>query len=174
MTLAVGAKAGKTPRWKCKQCGERFDRNKEGSRTFKFCAPQCYKLWQKSHRNAGHFKTGHRVWNKGVKGLHLSPHSEYKKGRKSEKWLPVGSETIRTRKRDNKPRCFIKIAEPNVWKLRAVLVWEKRNGPLPRGLLIHHEDRDTLNDKIRNLKALTRAEHIREHHDELLEAKGIR
>jgi hypothetical protein len=31
------------------------------------------------------FPIGHKPWNKGIKGLHLSPETEFKKGRKDEK-----------------------------------------------------------------------------------------
>ena len=31
------------------------------------------------------FKKGHKPWNKNLKGIHLSPKTEFKKGRKDEK-----------------------------------------------------------------------------------------
>jgi HNH endonuclease len=108
------------------------------------------------------FVRGMTPWNKGLRGIHLSPGSEYRKGRRSEKWLPVGTVTMRRHKYD-KPRMWLKVAEPNVWKLRAVVVWERKHGRLPRGHIVHHKDHDTLNDSPRNLEALTRAEHVREH-----------
>ena len=33
-------------------------------------------------------------------------------------------------------RAFIKVAEPNVWRLRAHIVWEKRFGPIPKGRIV--------------------------------------
>jgi hypothetical protein len=78
--------------------------------------------------------------------------------------LPVGSVTIRTRhKRGGERRAWVKVAEPNVWKLRAVLVWEEHHGPVPRGMVVHHEDGDKLNDVISNLKMMSKAEHLAEH-----------
>lgn len=34
----------------------------------------------KGHRNSGSFKKEHIPWNKGLKGIHLSPSTEFKKG----------------------------------------------------------------------------------------------
>lgn len=120
----------------------------------------------------GQFKPGQTSWNKGVKGLHLSPATEFKKGRQSLRKMPIGSVTIRQRKRDKKPRAWVKIAEPNIWRERAKVVWEDARGPLPKGYVIHHRDRDTLNDALHNLQALTRAEHINEHRHDLARAKN--
>jgi hypothetical protein len=87
-------------------------------------------------------------------------------------WLPVGSVTIRTRhKRGGDRRAWVKIDEPNVWKPRAVVVWEQANGPIPRGMIVHHDDRDTLNDDIANLSLESRADHLREHRPEFEEKR---
>ncbi len=83
----------------------------------------------------------------------------------------VGSVTIRTSRKTGKQRAWVKVAEPNAWKLRAVLVWEAVHGPLPRGMLVHHRDRNTLNDAPRNLQALTRSKHINEHRMELMSCR---
>ena len=63
-------------------------------------------------------------------------------------------------------RAFIKISEPSGWRERARMVWEEVNGTIPKGNVIHHKDRDTLNDCAKNLEAMTRAEHINEHRGE--------
>jgi len=117
------------------------------------------------------FKKGHRPWNADLKGIHLSPGSEFKPGRPNERRVPVGTIRIRTRRRDNKPRAFVKIGEPDKWRLRAVIVWERAHGPIPHGKLIHHVDDDTLNDAIENLECITRAEHVARHRAMLAEAR---
>lgn len=95
-------------------------------------------------------------------GQRLSPKTEFKPGQPARNWLPVGSETVRTFK--GVKRAFVKIAEPNVWRERAKVVWERENGmPVPRGLVVHHKDRDSLNDDPSNLVALTRRQHALEH-----------
>lgn len=119
------------------------------------------------------FPAGHKPWNKDLKGIHLSPGSEFIRGQDAHNKCPVGTVTIRRRARNDELRAYVKVAEPSTWKLRAVLVWEKANGPLPVGKLVHHKDRDSLNDALNNLEALTRREHIAEHRGDLLAAKGL-
>lgn len=118
-------------------------------------------------RNPTVFKRGNIPWNKGKKGIHLSPKSEFKKGRESNRKLPLGTVTIRQRKNRNEPaRAWIKVADPNVWELRAVYIWKKKNGEIPKGHTIHHIDRNPLNDAIENLQMLSRAAHLAEHRGE--------
>tara|TARA_R100001244_G_scaffold2541_1_gene3930 strand:- start:9295 stop:9837 length:543 start_codon:yes stop_codon:yes gene_type:complete len=153
-------------RWTCEQCGQAFSRHKSGGRPIRFCRLSCYHAWRAdANLTAGQFVTGLIPWNKGVKGLRLSPATEWKKGQRGRNWMPVGSETVRTCKGGHR-RAFVKLAEPNVWRERAIVVWEAVNGPLPEGMVVHHEDRDPLNDDLGNLTALTRAEHLAEHRNE--------
>jgi hypothetical protein len=93
----------------------------------------------------------------------------------------VGSTTIRVRhKRNGDTRAWVKVAEPNVWRERARVVWEEHCGPIPRGMIVHHESRDTLDDSIENLRLISRADHLLEHRPEFeekrarLAAQGIR
>lgn len=102
-------------------------------------------------------------WNKGIRGIHQSPSTEWKKGCTARNKMPVGSETIRKDKGNGAPRVYRKVADPNVWRLRAVIVWEELNGPVPKGRVIHHRDRNSLNDDPKNLQCLTRSEHASEH-----------
>ena len=112
------------------------------------------------------FKKGDIPWNKSMKGLRMSPETEFKRGNVPATILPVGTVTIRKRKRDNKEIAWIKVAEPNVWKKRAHIVWEEYNEPVPKGLILHRIDGDSRNDDITNLTVLTRAEHIKIHRPE--------
>jgi hypothetical protein len=68
-------------------------------------------------------------------------------------------------------RAWVKITEPNVWQKLAVVIWERDHGSLPKGSVVHHRDRDSLNDDPSNLVAMTRAEHAAEHREELNLAK---
>lgn len=128
------------------------------------------KFAEGSTPNKTAFKKGAKPWNKGKKGLRLSPETEFKKGCKSNRIMPIGSETVR-KCTNGKLRAFVKVANPSEWRERAKVNWEKVNGPLPKGLVIHHKDRNELNDAPENLEALTRAEHINEHRKELEDAK---
>jgi len=112
------------------------------------------------------FKKGQTPWNKDKKGTHFSPETEFKKGQKGITWMPLGSITIRTDK-SNKQRRWIKIEEPNIWIEYAKFIWIKHNGKIPKGYLIHHIDKDTLNDDIENLALVTRKAHINIHRKDL-------
>lgn len=172
----------------CETCGNGFwvarYRSVDGPRKARFCSGSCRGTWVGGQphnmapkprmkgnryrvglRPTNAFEPGHTTWNRGMKGIHLSPASEFKPGRRSDRRAPVGEERVR-RTHDGHLRMFVKVAEPNVWKLRAVKVWEDNVGPVPQGKLIHHQDRDTLNDDIGNLRCLTRAEHMEEHRAE--------
>jgi hypothetical protein len=118
--------------------------------------------------NSGSFKPGMEPWNKGVSGLRMSPATEFKPGQSAHNHVPVGTVKVRQRKnRHDLPRAWVKIAEPNVWQLRAIVEWELAHGPLLPGTIVHHRDRDSMNDASGNLEALTRAEHIAVHAAEL-------
>ena len=165
------AKLANPLRWTCEECGVKFARVKEGDRVFRLCTQKCFHAWNRRQPTAGgRIKPGTAPWNKGVKGLQHSPATQWKKGCASNRKLPVGSITVRTRKRDGTPRAFIKVAEPNSWRPNAVVVWEAANGPVPRGMIIHHRDHNSLNDDLKNLQAMTRAEHRQEHAEELYNA----
>jgi hypothetical protein len=126
----------------CPQCGTAFYHRKS-ARTF--CGLSCYHAHERANPNSGTRQMGEVPHNK----------------------LPVGSVRIRQRRnRSEGPRAWVKVAEPNVWRLRAVLEWEKAHGVLAPGLVVHHVNRDTLDDRIENLEAIDRASHLLEHRHE--------
>lgn len=120
--------------------------------------------------NRTSFQKGHKTWNKGLKGIHLSPATEFKKGQTPVNLKAVGDMTIRRDKSGIKRR-WIKIAEPSKWTEYAKYVWAQANGNIPKGLLIHHKDENALNDNLENLMLITRAAHINAHRKGLLRAK---
>jgi hypothetical protein len=103
-------------------------------------------------------------------GQRLSPETEFKPGQVAYNKLPVGSETVRTDPK-GKRRAWVKVGEPNRWRLRAVVVWERENEPVPKGMVVHHKDRNSLNDRLANLEILTRAEHANEHRSEVEQSR---
>lgn len=153
--------------WTCKQCGRGFEREGAGERIYLFCSQKCYHAWREANNiTIGQFKPGLVPWNKNLKGIHLSPSTQFHKGIVPDNKVPVGTVTVRTRQRDGKQRAWVKVAEPNTWRLRAVIVWEQEHGPLPRKMVVHHKDRNTLNDDPGNLEAKTRGGHMNEHRPE--------
>ena len=46
---------------------------------------------------------------------------------------------------------------------RCRYVWESINGPIPKGMVIHHLDENKLNDEISNLVCITRSQHTSIH-----------
>ena len=50
------------------------------------------------------------------------------------------------------------------WEKRARVVWVMKNGPIKEDYVVHHEDEDTMNDNITNLRCWTRGYH-NGHHD---------
>jgi hypothetical protein len=96
-------------------------------------------------------------------GRRNSPGTEFKSGTAPGNKLAVGAERIRSRKGRGDVRRWVKVAEPNVWQPKAVVLWETEHGPIPAGMVVHHENHDMLDDRIENLRLLTRAEHAREH-----------
>lgn len=78
----------------------------------------------------------------------------------------VGDITLRTDK-NGKMRHWIKIGDPNQWELLSVYAYKKFYGDVQHGYVVHHKDKDSLNDSIDNLQAVTRGEHRNIHHDDL-------
>jgi hypothetical protein len=65
---------------------------------------------------------------------------------------PIGS--IRT----HKGYVEIKIDHPNMWKRKHAIIWEKANGPIPKGHMIIFADGDKQNLKLDNLILVSRKE----------------
>jgi hypothetical protein len=67
------------------------------------------------------------------KGTRSSPATEFKKGNRPQTWKPVGTETFRSSPRSHSSYWYVKVAEPNKWKMKHILVWESIHGPRPAG-----------------------------------------
>lgn len=123
-----------------------------------------------TERQIRYFKTNHKVpsgvvtrfnkgqtsWNKGKKGTHYSPATEFKKGNLPVNHKPVGSERI-----DSKDGyTLIKVAEPNKWRGKHNVLWERVNGPIPKGHVVTFKDRNKENITIENLMLITKQENL--------------
>lgn len=112
----------------------------------------------------GRFEKGHVSHNKGKKGWYPkgSEKTRFRKGHKPVNWMPVGSEVMAS------IGCIkVKVAEPNKWKLKHVLEWEKHYGKIPRNHCIMFKDGDRTNCHISNLVMITRAENAIMNHQSL-------
>jgi hypothetical protein len=104
------------------------------------------------------FKKGDTPWNKNLKGIHLSPESEFKEGKShTGENHPSWKNGIQNFKND----CTY------IWKSkdkrvrRPRMVFEENFGEIPKGYVIRHIDGNKDNDKPGNLEAISRAENMR-------------
>ena len=108
-------------------------------------------------KNSGSFKKGHKTWNKGLKGIHLHPETEFKAGEN------VGADNaswkggVQYSKRDG----TILNTGCNTRSRRARVVYEKAHGKIPKGFVIIHLDWDKDNDNVKNLKAISRSDNLK-------------
>ena len=70
----------------------------------------------------------------------------FKKGGTPPNTRPIGSEKVN---KDGYTR--IKVAEPNVWKLKQQYIWEQHNGKIPKGYSIVFANQDRTDFRIENL-----------------------
>lgn len=169
----------------CQCCGKEYEVRNYRQKTSKFCSRQCqgkyisetvlckidksYMIgnqYRKGKKPTNSFQIGHEPWNKGIKGLHLSPSTEFKKGDRPSKTCSVGTITTRCDK-SGKMRNYIKVAEPDVWQYYYVFLIEQSGQTIPKGSVVHHINKNPLDDRIENLQILTRAEHINIHRKDL-------
>ncbi|MGK4359195.1 HNH endonuclease signature motif containing protein [Ectopseudomonas chengduensis] len=113
------------------------------------------------------FQKGHTTWNKGMKGWKAggrSAETRFTKGqvngRAAQLLQPIGAERttkdgIRQRKvRDDGP-------PQQRWKSVHSIMWEERNGPIPKGHIVVFRDGNTTHIEHENFELITRAELMR-------------
>jgi len=105
----------------------------------------------------GRFQKGNIPPNKGRTG-YVAPGSEkgwFKKGQASHNKMPVGTEVIK-----GDGYLWKKVAEPNKWRQKHILVWEEKNGEVPDGHVLTFLDGDRTNVDIDNIALITMAESL--------------
>ncbi|RKZ09925.1 hypothetical protein DRQ25_04675 [Candidatus Fermentibacteria bacterium] len=102
------------------------------------------------------FKKGHATWNKNLKGIHLSPGSEFKKGETAMEKNPNWKGGVQKHAKD----CTYLTTETNKRVRRPRKIYEELHGRIPEGCVIFHLDGDRYNDDPSNLVCVTRAELI--------------
>lgn len=99
----------------------------------------------------GRFPKGNIPHNKGKKGLGGWEPTQFKKGHKPHNYNPIGTERV-----NGDGYVDIKIADPNKWKGKHILLWEEHNGPLPKGHVVIFADRNNRNFEPNNLVLVSR------------------
>lgn len=108
----------------------------------------------------GCFEKGHIPANKGThpQSIGRMAETQFKKGQTPVNHKPVGTVSIRTNYKKEQKYVYEKVAEPNIWRMKHVLEWERHNGPVPKGKIIIFADGNTLNTDISNLVMIDRSQ----------------
>lgn len=111
----------------------------------------------KSGVRRGVFPKGKTAWNKGKKMQTKGRMAEtqFKKGSTPFNHRPVGSERVTV-----DGYIEIKVAEPNKWKHKSRVIWEKHNGKIPEGFTIFFLDRNKQNLELSNLIMISKAQNL--------------
>ena len=125
------------------------------------------------------FRRGHVTWNKGLRGMHNSPATEFKpgclRGMAARRWRPVGTVVTSVSRKSSahgggrphvrrqrliKTRNHGNVRGRRSWRSLGQVVWEREHGPLPEGWVVMHADCDSLNDQPGNLVAMSKADRL--------------
>lgn len=116
--------------------------------------------WKKNHGFISGldttFKKGNVPQNKGTKGLYNvgGNRTSFKTGARPKNYMPIGSERV-----NSDDYVDIKIADPNKWRGKHLLVWEQHHGrPVPKDHAVIFGDGDRRNFDPDNLVLISRAQ----------------
>lgn len=106
------------------------------------------------------FEKGHVPHNKGknqtdymtAAAIERTKATRFQKGHDNIRQRPVGSERV-----SKDGYIEIKVAEPNKWRLKQQVEWEKYHGPVPQSHVVIFLDGNILNTHIDNLALISRA-----------------
>lgn len=109
---------------------------------------------------ASRFKAGHIPQNKGKKMSEETrrkvERTMFRKGNIPVNHKPVGTEQLR-----GDGYIWVKVGEPNKWKQKQRVVWEKANGNIPIGYNVQFRNKDRQDFRIENLYIISRADQMR-------------
>lgn len=122
------------------------------------------KRWKSNHHVSsgltGRYEKGHVPNNKGKK-MSKEQYGKckgtmFKKGNIPHNHRPIGSERINVYGYTE-----VKVAEPNKWRPKHQVVWEREHGPIPKQHVIIFADRNIQNFDLDNLVCISRRELVR-------------
>ena len=99
------------------------------------------------------FQKGHISSTAIRRGQHIGSATEFKKGNRPLNSKPVGTERI-----NGYGYLDVKTAEPNEWKAKHVLLWERQNGKVPKGHKLVFLDGDKTHIILENIALVNDAE----------------
>lgn len=113
-------------------------------------------LFKRHKIKTGTYKTfakGNIPHNKGKKGVGGWEPTQFKKGHIPINYKPIGSERI-----DKDGYILIKVADPNKWRFKHRILWEKKHGKIPTNYVLIFSDGNKLNVDLDNLMLVSRRE----------------
>ncbi|MHB1420737.1 MAG: HNH endonuclease signature motif containing protein [Bacillota bacterium] len=114
---------------------------------------------------ATQFKKGHVPANKGRKGVDGWEPTQFKKGHMPQNYKPVGTERV-----NGDDYVDIKVADPNKWKGKHIIIWEQNNGPVPKGHVVIFGDGNRRNFEPNNLLLVSRKQLVRLNQNNLIQS----
>lgn len=105
-----------------------------------------------------YFPKGNVPYNKGMKGIHMSPETEFKPGHEPANTLFNGCITVRID--EGVSYKWIRIAEAK-WEPYNRYVWREHNGEIPPKHIIGFKNGDTLDCRPENLYCMSQADNMK-------------
>lgn len=128
----------------------------------------CLKNHTITSGRTGYFEKGCSPANKGKKFPGQVNKTSFKKGDKPKNYKPVGYERV-----DRDGYVLIKVSDTGAWHERwqhkHKVVWEKANGPIPKGHVLIFLDRNKQNITLENLQLITQAQLARMNQNKLFQ-----
>ena len=121
------------------------------------------KLGLSSGIKGGQFQKGSVPFNKGKKqkdymseeAINKTKNTRFKKGNIPHNHRSLGSERTTI-----EGYIEVKVAEPNKWKTKAVVIYEEKYGKIPKGHKVIYLDGNRQNLDVSNLKVISSAEEL--------------
>lgn len=146
-------KHGATPR---KELAGLFNGKFNTEISHKALSQKCRKLGLVCPNN-GCFKKGSIPVNKGKRGIMKANKTSFRPGNIPKQTKRVGT-ISKIKDKNGSLYMYIKIAEPNKWRMLHLYIYEHKHGKVPEGHCVIFKDKNTLNTRLDNLMLVSRAE----------------